>query len=210
MREGALRYDPDRHHRQSTRLRGYDYRRAGAYFVTIVAVGRQLIFGEIVDGAFVPNTAGLAVIAEWDHLEGRFPTVRRDAFVLMPNHAHIVVAIAEAGPGAETAPLRDEGGRQGTKTASVRGEDQGRGAETAPLRDEQPTLGQVVAYLKYESTKRINAIGETWGTRVWQRNYFERVVRGELELARIREYIVANPAKWSTDPENSTNVVSLP
>lgn len=221
MREGALKYDPGRHHRQSIRLQGYDYRQAGAYFVTIVAVGRQMVFGEIVGGGFTPNVAGLEVAATWERLEERFPTVRRDAFVLMPNHAHFVVEIvADIDRGAVTAPLQDEarsrrsqaiptrkGTREsGAEAAPARDESRGRDAKAAAIRDEPPTLGQIVAFLKYESTKRINAIGETWGARVWQRNYFERVVRGEVEQARIREYIGENPGNWSNDPENPTNV----
>lgn len=173
-----MRYDPGQHHRRSIRLRDYDYGRTGSYFVTIVSAGREPLFGQIRGGDLVPSGAGLEVIVTWQALCERFPTVALDSFVLMPNHVHYVVAIAA---GAETAPLRDRA-------------------------VDRPTLGQIVAFLKYESTKRINARAGTVGARVWQRNYYEDVVRDEAELALARQYVATNPLRWEQDRENPANV----
>lgn len=64
------------------------------------------------------------------------------------------------------------------------------------------TLGQIVGYFKYQSTKEINGRRGTPGERIWQRNYYEHVIRSENELNRIRKYIAENPLKWEMDPEN--------
>ncbi len=81
-------YDPNRHHRRSIRLRGYDYATPGAYFVTICAQGRQRLFGAIATGAMQPNDAGRMVERWWGELNNKYPTVRTDAFVVMPDHIH--------------------------------------------------------------------------------------------------------------------------
>ncbi len=74
------------------------------------------------------------------------------------------------------------------------------GGVTPPLR--KWTLGQVVGYLKYQTTKQINLVRDNPGVSVWQRNYYERVVRDESELTGIREYIQCNPKRWEEDEEN--------
>ena len=179
-----MHYDVDPRNRRSIRLKGYDYSRTGSYFVTIVSAGREPLFGHISGDDLVPSAAGLEVIAAWQALGDRFPTIALDSFVLMPNHVHLVVTIDREDRGAETAPLRNG----------------------AP---DRPTLGQIVAFLKYESTKRINAKAGTVGARVWQRNYYERVIRNEAELALARQYIATNPLRWEQDHENPANVKAV-
>jgi len=80
------------------------------------------------------------------------------------------------------------------------------GVETTPLQG--PTLGQVVAYFKYQSTKRINEIRSTPGAPIWQRNYYEHIIRDEHALQRIRDYIATNPLRWALDRENPARLAT--
>ena len=187
-------YDPNIHHRRSIRLRGYDYARAGAYFVTICAQGRECLFGEITDGKMQVNGYGEIVASWWEDVPRHFPAVELDAAIVMPNHFHGIIMIAEpVGAGSpRPAPRPVTGGN--TKT----------GAVTAPLRG-RPTLGQIVAYFKYLSTKHINISRGTPGVRIWQRNYYEHIIRNEADLCRIREYIANNPLKWELDQLHPAN-----
>ena len=99
-----MRYDPERHHRRSIRLRGYDYRAAGAYFITIVVQDRACLFGEVVEGAMCLNDAGRMVERWWLELNRRFPHVLTDAYVVMPNHFHGIVVIHSPPPDTTAPP----------------------------------------------------------------------------------------------------------
>jgi REP element-mobilizing transposase RayT len=90
-----MSYDPQKHNRRSIRLKGYDYTQPGAYFVTIVAWGRECLFGKVVDGEMRLSAAGRIVEAEWWRLGRQFPNIRLDAFVVTPNHVHAIIVIHE-------------------------------------------------------------------------------------------------------------------
>ena len=184
IRPEPMKYDPERHHRRSVRLRGYDYSQAGAYFVTICTPDRACLFGDVADGVMRLNDAGRVVERCWHEIPIHFPHVELDEFVIMPNHVHGVIVIVGAG-----SPRPYVASGAGTKT----------GAETAPLR---ATLGRMVAYFKYQSTKHINIMRGTPGIPVWQRNYYEHIIRDDESLNRILEYIVNNPLQWELDWEN--------
>jgi putative transposase len=166
------------HFRQPLRLRDYDYSQPGAYFVTTCARSGLPLFG-VVDGSDVRLTAQGQIVAEtWRALPEHFPSVQLDESVTMPNHFHGVVLIENVGGAGEPRPY------------------------SGKTLQRSPNLGAVVGYFKYESTKRINHVGGTPGTPVWQRGYYEHVVRDEASLQRVRQYILANPQRWSLDCEN--------
>jgi putative transposase len=190
--------DSRERHRRSIRVRDYDYSQPGAYFVTVVTYHREALFGEINRGGFKPPSAmpaprgsgavegemrlsSLGLIAEehWRAIPAHFPQVELGTYVVMPNHVHGIIVLTDR-RGGVPPPL---------------------GAGTAPLR--APTLGQIVAFYKYQSTKAMNALeGTDTITRFWQRNYHERIIRDEAERDRIHGYIEANVANWETDEEN--------
>lgn len=183
------KFDPKIHHRRSTRLEGYDYSQAGAYFVTVVTWQRKNLFGNIVDGEIVLDVYGEIIQKWWDDIPVHFPNVETGAFVIMPNHIHGIVVIGDTRRSAVLAP--DVGVQNSTG-----------GGGTPPLPGRKPTLGQVVAYFKYQSTKEMNSLaGNGVTTKFWQRNYHDRVIRNEGEMSRIWDYIESNPAWWETDPE---------
>ena len=87
-------YDPNKHHRRSIRLKGYDYSLAGAYFVTICMHQKECQLGDVVDGAMRSNERGLMVERWWLELARKFPAVQADAYVIMPNHVHGILVIS--------------------------------------------------------------------------------------------------------------------
>lgn len=195
------KFDPQKHHRRSIRLKGYDYSSEGAYYVTIVAQGRECLFGEIVDGEMYLNEYGMIVQKWWNEIPIHFPNVELGAFVIMPNHVHGIIYIIEERRGEVLSPRNDPNANNLNDT-NQGGETLMQGGETPPLR--KPTLGQIVAYFKYQSTKEMNKI-ETPNaiTRFWQRNYYEHIIRNEKELQQKTDYILDNPSRWDEDEENT-------
>lgn len=215
-----MTFDPKRHHRRSIRLEDYDYSWAGAYFVTICAQNRACLFGEIRTDEMTPDPAGMLVQSEWDALPKRFPMLELDAFVLMPNHVHGIVVIAgdawtaedpDQGSHAARARPPDVGAtlvvaRSAEDRASTRSR---RRAGTRPA----PTLGDVVGAFKSLTTHRyiIGARKHAWPgfrPRLWQRNYYEHIIRNADELHQVRQYIADNPAQWMADRENPERQIS--
>ena len=178
----ATTYNPDIHHRRSIRLKGYDYSRAGAYFITICTHGRECILGDLVDGEMRLNEYGDIARGEWLNLPNRYPDIELDAVVIMPNHIHAIIAIHAVGVIHEL-PLRNDTKHRRTML-----------------------IPKIVGYVKMNSAKRINQSRNTPGARIWQRNYHEHVIRDEADLARIRKYVANNPRKWDTDRENPDNM----
>lgn len=187
-----MTYNPDIHHRRSIRLREYYYSATGAYFVTICVQGRECLLGEITDYEMRLNDSGRMVEAVWKGLPERFTQVELDEYMIMPNHFHGIIVITD------DADLVGAGSPRPKSTGI-----QEQGGETPPLR--APSLGQIVGYFKYQSTKQVNMMRDNPGVPVWQRNYYERVIRNEVELNAARKYIVENPMKWAEDKENPGN-----
>ena len=198
--------------RRSIRLPIYDYASPGAYFITVCVRKGACMLGEVVDGDMRLNELGHLAHDFWMDVPARFPSVSLDAFTIMPNHLHAIIAIqtpstvvGDARRGEVSSPLPDT---QDEEDARRRAEDARRGAVPAPIevpapiaqsQIEKPTLGQIVGYYKYQTTKQINRLRDMPGVPFWQRNYWEHVVRNEESLNRIREYIENNPARWSED-----------
>jgi REP element-mobilizing transposase RayT len=176
--------DGQKHRRRSIRLPEYDYRQAGSYFITVVTHGRNMLFGEIAAGETRLNEFGRIVQDEWRKSAVIRREIELDIFVIMPNHIHGIVNIIDADVGAT--------GR-------------------SPLRSGPParSLGAFVAGFKSAVTKRISEMRRTPGTPVWQRNYYEHIIRGDRELLRVREYIVNNPLDWELDRENPSPPADL-
>jgi putative transposase len=182
-----MRFDPQKHHRRSIRLRGYNYSQAGAYFITICIRNRECILGQVMDSWVSLSPSGQQALAFWLAIPRRFANVELDEFVVMPNHVHgIVVITADDSVGAiHELPLR-----------------QSRDAPTTPAQRRKMLMPKIVGYFKMNSAKHINRLRGTPGVPVWQRNYYERVIRNERELHAIQQYIVDNPANWDKDREN--------
>jgi len=192
-------FDPDHHHRRSIRLPGYDYARNGTYFVTICLQGRECLFGGIANGEMEMNEAGLMVADAWLALPERFPSILVDEFVIMPNHFHGIILITNN---------NDDGFGLG-RGAACRAQNAcrapiigtcGKGAASSA-----PTVGKIMRAFKSISAIAVNRALDRHGVPVWQRNYYERIIRDDNELQRARQYILDNPAKWDQYHENPAN-----
>ena len=197
-----MNHNSAKRQRRSIRLPGYDYAQAGAYFVTMVTRYRLCLFGEVVEGEMRLNEYGRFIQMVWDELPDHYSSVECDAFILMPNHVHGIILLAEASASREF----DVGA--GLKPA--RGVATGPNSVRAGLKP-APTLTEIIRAFKTFSAHRINRVRNTGGVSLWQRNYYEHVVRGENELNRIREYISNNPWQWEMDREHPsrTDVKSI-
>ena len=188
-----MSYNPNIHHRQSIRLKGYDYSQAGLYFVTLCLYGRACLFGHIENAEMILNDSGRAAQQCWLDIPNHYPNVVLHEYVIMPNHVHGIVQIV------------DDGG-YGECRGVCKGECKGEifFAPTVDPTDEQMvirgtsrTIGSVLRGFKIGVTKWMRE--NTNVQNVWQRNYYEHIIRTEHSYQRIAEYIVDNPAKWGDD-----------
>jgi REP element-mobilizing transposase RayT len=166
-----MAYDPNKHHRRSIRLKGYDYSQCGAYFITICINHGRTFLGKIREGEMFASPAGEMVAESWDDLPLRFPNIDLDEFTIMPNHIHGIFLITDL--------------------------------DSRP-NDNPTTLGTIIGALKSISTHQyIKGVEkhnwEPFDKKLWQRNYYDRIIRNERELEAIRAYIINNPANWTED-----------
>jgi len=174
---------PGARNRRSVRLKEYGYVQAGAYFVTICTCNRDCLLGEVVDGEMRLNEYGEIVRDEWIKTSSVRANVLLDVFVIMPNHIHGIIILTD-------------------DVETTRRSMENVGAPWWVARPMQSgSIGAIIGQFKPVATKRINVRRGTPGLPVWQRNYYERVLR-EGELDRIREYIQNNPSQWEMDAEN--------
>ena len=201
-----MTYEPGKHHRRSVRLEGYDYAQAGAYFVTLCTKDRECLFGEVVSGEMQKNSAGGMIQKAWNALPAKYADMEVDECIVMPNHIHgIIVLLVGAGPCA--CPVFQGDGypdREGHRQGINKGHPQG-GAPT------RLALPDIVHRFKSFTTAqyRTNVLQNNsppFPGKLWQRNYYEHIVRNADELNRIREYIVNNPARWTEDEDNPANL----
>lgn len=210
-----MSYDPQRHHRRSIRLKGYDYSQEGLYFITLCCQNRACLLGEIKDGEMILNDAGKIVEEEWL----KTPQIRKNTelgeFVVMPNHFHAILEIKYCVEGVlQYAPTESQ------YTPLDMGESQ--------FKSPSQTIGAIIRGFKGATTKRIKELinrencggelqfahfrgGDDKGeyqfapTAIWQRNYWEHIIRNQQEYERIANYIIRNPKKWEADRLRKTS-----
>jgi putative transposase len=183
-----MKYDPDAHHRRSIRLQGYDYSQAGAYFVSIIAQSRECIFGDVVDDQVVLSPVGELIQQIWMDLPARFAYCALDAFVVMPNHIHGIIVIDRV-----VQELVDGGTANGSPID---------GHVEPPV-----ALGAIIRVFKSLSAIQVNRLLARPPQPLWQRNYYEHIVRDDEDLNRTRQYIMDNPVQWAIDRENPAVVL---
>ncbi len=194
-----MKYNSEKHQRRSIILPGYDYSKSGAYYITICSRDRECLLGEILESEEAVRTdvgaelasahsirqlgvaceyseAGRIIDQNWQDLSERFEEVSTDEYIIMPNHFHGIIAKRAEASSAPTSPTV---GRiiQAFKSKCV------------------------IAYIKYIKKKNLNKTGK-----IWQKNYYEHIIRNESELEKIREYIINNPFTWAEDEENPINI----
>jgi putative transposase len=187
--------------RRSIRLPGYDYSRAGAYFVTICIQNRLCLLGDIINEKIFLTDSGFMVASVWQELPNFYPNVQIDVFQIMPNHFHGIIVLqgihdqSSVGAGPCACPN------------TFLGRPRGIGQAQGPAPTKILSLPDVVHRFKTMTTKRyvdgVKQLG--WAPfpgKFWQRNYYEHVIRNQKEMDEIREYITNNPKQWDLDQEN--------
>jgi putative transposase len=173
-----MKCDPQKHHRRSIRLKEYEYSQAGVYYVTIDVQNRESLFGEIVNYEMILNEAGNMVNEQWGALLERFPNIELDVYQVMPNHFHGIIVVTE---NVDT--------------------------QTVVVQNKKPMLGDSIGAFKSITTHEyiLGVDNNNWPQfykHLWQRNYYEHVIRDEADLNRIRDYIQSNHVNWDEDEEN--------
>ncbi|MGK2856934.1 MAG: transposase [Thermoanaerobaculia bacterium] len=160
--------------RKSNRLARWDYRWGGIYFVTICTANRQSLFGSVEDDEVALNAFGQIAEEEWRRTADVRPEVMLGEHVVMPNHLHGLISLGETDATESRISSTLQAG----------------------------SLGAIVGQFKARVAKRINVLRGRSSPAIWQRGYFDRIIRDDAELQAIREYILSNPARWTWDHEN--------
>ncbi len=184
-----MSYNPNIHHRQSIRLKGYDYSQAGLYFVTLCLYGRACLFGHIENAEMILNDSGRAAQQCWMDIPNHYPNVVLHEYIIMPNHVH---GILQIGDGCDGWNCRGE-----KFFAPTNAPTNAPTHEQMVIRGTSRTIGSMLRGFKIGVTKWMRQ--NTNVQNIWQRNYYEHIIRTEHSYQRIAEYIVDNPAKWGDD-----------
>jgi len=173
-----MKFDPTKHHRRSIRLKEYDYAQSGGYFITVVTYHRDLLFGKITNEEMQLNEMGKIVDECWHAIPEHFPNLELGAYIVMPNHLHGIIVINDDGRGTiYRAPTQEQFQK--------------------PVKGSIPTI---IRTFKAAVTRRIGR--EHNPTGIWQKNYYEHIIRDHEDWDRIHRYIEANPSMWAEDEEN--------
>ncbi|MFH1062156.1 MAG: transposase [Candidatus Omnitrophota bacterium] len=179
--------------RKQIRLKNYDYSQPGYYYITICIDNRECIFGDIIDNRIYLNNVGKMVDQTLRTLPEYYQNITIDNYIVMPNHIHGIIQIVGAG-----FPCPNNIINQSIHNHDNNNPINGRG-------NHAPTINYIIGYFKYQSTKQINKLQNTPGKKIWQRSFYDHVIRTNDSLNKIREYIVNNPATWVNDEHNIIN-----
>lgn len=175
--------NPAIHYRKSLRLRHYDYSQAGLYFITLCTHNRLPLFGVIIGGAMMLNDEGKIANEEWQKTQAMRSNILLHEFIVMPNHFHAIVEIVGAHCMRTDSPeieLQEGGTLQGRVQRA-------------------PTLGDVIRGYKSAVTRGIRNLKGSPTIQIWQRNYYEHIIRNEAAYLKIADYIQTNPQRWLED-----------
>jgi len=208
-------YNQNIHHRRSIRLKGYDYSQAGLYFITICVQNRECLFGNVVNGKMEFNDAGEMVESEWLKLPERFKNIELHEYIVMPNHFHAILQIEGA---TLVVALNDDGSfnnpdfQNNCDTPNVLKKNNGRSIKGQPqgIAPSVKTVGDMVgAFQSIVTVKYIHGVKkmnwQPFNRKLWQRNYYEHIIRDEKSYHTISNYIINNPSNWTTDKYSQLN-----
>jgi REP element-mobilizing transposase RayT len=188
-----MTYNPKIHHRRSFRLKGYDYSQAGLYFVTICCQNNVCRFGKIENGEMIFNHFGKIADNEWMKLPERYPNMFLDVYQIMPNHIHGIIALGDVGA---TLAVAQNAVAQNDTLGANRATVNWAGASPAP------TIGDIVGAYKSMVANQCLEIfklrNDCMG-KLWQRDYWEHIIRNEKSYQTIVDYIINNPSNWVKD-----------
>ena len=205
--DSSIKYNPSIHHRRSIRLKEYDYSQPGAYFITICTHNKQCRFGKVFDGDMVLNELGVIAREQWLCLTERFINITLGEFVIMPNHMHGIIIVNEQNVGAGFTPAQNAGLDFSNDNIDMIIQDgtvsQNKDAFPSgiPVKG-TPTVGDIVGAYKSLVFRDCLALYKSHNKqlgKLWQRNYYEHIIRNEIIYQKIVNYILTNPLKWEED-----------
>jgi len=185
------KYNPEKHHRRSIRLKGYDYSQEGAYFITICTYNRKCHLGDVQNGIVRLSRIGEIARQFWLEIPDHFDNTELDEFIFMPNHLHGILDIVSVGN--ESVGIQSVGVQHVEPLRRIH-----RYQKIIPQ-----SIGSIIRSYKASVTRWCRQNGHEYFR--WQRNYFEHVIRNEKSLYQIRQYIINNPLQWQFDNENPIN-----
>lgn len=201
-----MKYNPLIHNRKSIRLKGYDYSQSGAYFITICTNKKENIFGEIINDLMVLNEKGKIIQNEWEKTNQIRPEIIIDEYIIMPDHIHGIIIISNPVGVNRNSPQIDNNSPSVSNSPQI--DNNPPNVSNTPqmleninrqnkLQSPKKTIGSIVRGFKSTTTKQINLIRNTYDESLWQRDYYDRIIRDEEELNAIRKYIQNNPLNWA-------------
>jgi len=256
------KYNPDKHKRQSIRLKGYDYLQEGLYFITITVKDWKCLFGTIENETMILNDAGMMIEKEWLKLPERFNNIKLHEYIVMPNHFHSILEISEneicvgatlvvaqnentndrnenaisendneicvgatlvvaqnentndendneisVGTTTKIPPNDMTTAQNGNDIVKTEGQPQG----IAPTMNQKNIGDMIGAFKSITTVEYIRGVkNDNWhkfNGKLWQRNYYEHIIRNEKSYLNISDYIINNPTKWNTDKFNLNNMM---
>ena len=179
--------------KNSLRLNNYNYSWAGAYFITICSYKKESLFGKIDDHSMQLNNFGNILQRCWDQIPGKYKNIKLGNFVIMPNHIHGIIWIVEAIH--ESPETKQTIHKSSYKNGVIR---------ELPLQVERRKmlLSKIIGRFKMNSSKLINNIRNSTGAHIWQRGYYDHIIRNDEDLNNIKQYIQNNPQNWDKDKNN--------
>jgi len=187
--------------RKTTRLKNYNYSQQGMYFVTVCAKDREELFGKIINRKMILSELGKIVLRNLQVIPNYFENVFFDENIIMPNHVHLIIEIIEKNVGADLVSaqnrIQDCGQTQGLSLRNLN-RNAGLLSRTIQILKSKSS----VEYIRFIKSKNKSCI-----TKIWQRSFYDHIIRNKKELEKIREYILKNPANWEQD---KNNIESMP
>ncbi|PCH76577.1 MAG: hypothetical protein COB98_05855 [Flavobacteriaceae bacterium] len=229
FKKKAMKYNPEKHHRRSIRLKGYDYASAGLYFITICTQNYAHLFGEIKNGAMIQNRLAAIITESWDAIPHHFPNTKNHEFIMMPNHIHGIIEILDTNEntteeiGQFKSPSKTIGSiirgfkigtkkgfraffiSTGEKSFALKEAAYKKGKKSFTLKENERSENE---YKKGErffaptttTTAEMNILKKIdFDKSIWQRNYYEHIIRDDNAYQNISNYIINNPKKWAED-----------
>ena len=183
----------------SARLQSWDYRWAGAYFITICTAGRAHYFGEIVSGKFVPSHMGIIANVLWTEIPHHMHNIQLGAFVVMPNHIHGILVLENNSP----SKICKNDGNLGNNpvetlhaTSLIPNAPKTKNEYMAGISPKPNSISTIIRSYKSAVSKHAHRLGFNFQ---WQSRFYDNIIRNDAQYQRIVGYINANPENWEQD-----------
>jgi REP element-mobilizing transposase RayT len=186
----------DRSDRQLIRLKGYDYKKEGAYLVTICTFDRQCNLGIIDNGIIKLSPIGETVKKYWNEIPDHFDNVVLDKFVIIPKHIHGILVIDKKIKSDNVKDAKCRGVKFNAPTNT-------KNQYYSDISPEPGSISVIVRTFKSTITRWCKKNG--FRNFRWQPNFYDRIIRNDKELSHVRQYIINNPLNWQVDEYHLVN-----